>query len=87
MPHILFHEQVGTLTWTAALDERVQRLLDGAPGFLSTPVGRPVLNDGLRLGRRRSGAPGSPSSSGPTSHGRPATEFHARYVFVGPPAA
>jgi len=37
-PDIVFYEQDATVTGAAALHERVQELLDGAPGFVFTPL-------------------------------------------------
>jgi hypothetical protein len=75
-PDIVFHEQDGTVTGAAAMQERVQRLLDGAPGFVFTPAGQPAINHDLGRLPWTFGPPdGSPSSSGSTSHGWPATAF------------
>jgi hypothetical protein len=55
---IVFYEEDATVTGTTAVNERVQQFLDGAPGFVFTPVCRPVINRGLGRQRWTFGPPG-----------------------------
>ena len=55
---IIFYEEDATITGARALHERVQQLLDIAPGFVFTPVGRPVVHCDLGRQQWTFGPPG-----------------------------
>jgi hypothetical protein len=57
-PDIIFYEEDATVTGAGGLHERVQQLLDGAPGFVFRPVGRPVIHRGLGRQQWTFGPPG-----------------------------
>jgi hypothetical protein len=85
-PDIVFYEADGSITGTAALQERVQQLLDGAPDFVFTPVGQPsVIHD---LGRQpwAFGPPDGPPVVFGTDIARIDDDhIKALYTFVEPP--
>jgi hypothetical protein len=67
---IVFHEQDGTVTGAAAMQERVQRLLDGAPASCSHQSVSPSSTTTWAGSLGRSGRPTAPPSAwGPTSRG------------------
>lgn len=84
-PDIVFYEEDGSVAGAAALQERVQQLLDDAPGFVFTRVGRPVVNHDLGRQPWTFGpADGSPVVFG-TDIARIADDrIEALYVFVEP---
>jgi hypothetical protein len=87
-PDIVFYEQEGTATGAAALHERVQQLLDGAPGFVFTPVGHPVINHDLGRQPWTFGPPDGPPAVLGTDIARIAGDrIQALYVFVEPPSS
>ena len=87
-PDIVFNEEDGTVTGTAALQERVQQLLDGAPGFVFTPVGQPIINHDLGRLRWTFGPPDRPPVVFGTDIARIAGHrIQALYVFVEPPSS
>jgi hypothetical protein len=46
-PDIVFYEEQSNVMGAAAMLERAQDLLDGAPGFVFAPVGQPAINHDL----------------------------------------
>jgi SnoaL-like domain len=87
-PDIVFYEADGTVTGAAALHERVQQLLDGAPGFVFAPVGQPVVNHDLGRQPWTFGPPDGPPVVFGTDIARIAGDhIGALYVFVEPPAS
>jgi hypothetical protein len=84
-PTIAFYEQDGVATGPAALDERVQQLLDGAPGFVFAPVGRPIVNHGMGRQPWTFGPPaGTPAVTGTDIARLADGRIQALYVFVDP---
>jgi hypothetical protein len=88
VPDIVFYEQDGAVTGPTALHDRVQHLLDGAPDFVFTPVGQPVVNHDIGRQPWTFGPPdGSPVVFG-TDIARIADDrIQALYVFVDPPSS
>jgi hypothetical protein len=85
-PDIVFYEQDDTTTGGRALQERVQQLLDGAPGFVFAPVGQPVINHDLGRQPWTFGPPDGPPVVFGTDIARIARDrIQALYVFVEPP--
>jgi hypothetical protein len=85
---IVFYEEDGTVTGAAALDERVQQLLDGAPGFVFKPVGQPVINHDLARQAWTFGPPDGPPVVFGTDIARIAGDrIQALYTFVEPPGS
>jgi hypothetical protein len=82
-PDIVFYEEDGSVTGAAALQERVQQLLDGAPGFVFTPVGQPSINHDLGRQPWTFGPPDAPPVVFGTDIARIAGDrIQALYVFV-----
>lgn len=85
---IVFYEQDSVVTGAAALQERVQQLLDGAPGFVFAPVGQPMRNHDLGRQPWTFGPPGGPPVVFGTDIARIAGDrIQALYAFVEPPVA
>ena len=82
-PGIVFNEEDGTVTGTAALQERVQQLLGGAPGFVFTPAGQPIINHDLGRLPWTLGPPDGPPVVFGTDIARIASgRIQALYVFL-----
>jgi SnoaL-like domain len=87
-PDIVFYEEDGSVTGAAALQERVQQLLDGAPGFVFTPVGQPLINHDLgRQPWTLGPSGGSPVVFGTDIARIAGDRIQALYVFVEPPSS
>jgi SnoaL-like domain len=79
----VFYEAEGAVRGAAALQERVQQLLDGAPGFVFTPVGPPLINHDLGRQRWTLGPPdGPPVVFGTDIAQIDGDRIHALYVFI-----
>jgi SnoaL-like domain len=84
-PDIVFYEKDDTFTGPAALHERVQQLLDGAPGFVFAPVGHPAINHDVGRQPWTFGPPdGSPVVFGTDIARMTGDRIQALYVFVEP---
>jgi hypothetical protein len=86
-PDIVFYEAEDVVAGPAALHERVQQLLDGAPGFVFTTVGLTAFNHDLG---RQAWAFGPPDDI-PVAFGTDIARFadgriQQLYVFVEPPS-
>lgn len=87
-PDITFYEQDGAVTGHAALQTRVQRLLDDAPDFVFAPVGQPMINHDLGRQNWSFGPASGPAVVFGTDIARIADDhIQALYVFVEPPSA
>jgi hypothetical protein len=87
-PDIVFYEQFDAVTGPTALHERVQQLLDDAPGFVFTPVGHPAINHDLGRQPWTLGPPdGSPVVFGTDIARITGDRIQALYVFVEPPSS
>jgi hypothetical protein len=87
-PDVVFYEQEGPVNGPAALNERVQQLLDGAPGFVFKPVGQPVVNHDIgRQPWTLGPADGSPVVFGTDIARLADGRIQALYAFVESPAA
>jgi SnoaL-like domain len=87
-PDIVFYEKDGTVTGPAALDERVQQLLDDAPGFVFAPIGHPSINHDLGRQPWTLGPPdGRPVVFGTDIARIAGDRIQALYVFVEPPSS
>ncbi len=85
-PDIVFYEAEGSITGTAALQDRVQQLLDGAPGLVFTPVGQPAINHDLGRQPWTFGPPDGPPVVFGTDIARiDGDRIKELYVFVEPP--
>jgi hypothetical protein len=85
---IVFYEEDATVTGAAALNERVQQLLDGAPGFVFTSVGEPAINHDLGRQPWTFGPPDGPPVVFGTDIARIAGDcIQALYTFVEPPSS
>lgn len=86
-PDIVFYEADDSASGTAALQARVQQLLDGAPGFVFTPVGQPAINHDLGRQPWTFGPPDGPPVVFGTDIARISDDrIQALYVFVEPPS-
>jgi SnoaL-like domain len=87
-PDIVFYENDDTVAGAAALQERVQQLLDGAPGFVFTPVGPPMINHDLGRQPWKFGPPDGPPVVFGTDIARIAGDrIETLYVFIEPPSS
>jgi hypothetical protein len=85
-PDIVFYEVEEVITGVAALQGRVQQLLDGAPGFVFAPVGRPLINHDLGRQPWTFGPPDAPPVVFGTDIARIVGDrIVALYAFVEPP--
>jgi hypothetical protein len=85
---IVFYEADDVTTGPEALQERVQQLLDGAPGFVFEPVGQPAMNHDVGRQPWKFGPPDGPPVIFGTDIARIAGDrIHALYVFVEPPSS
>jgi SnoaL-like domain len=87
-PAVIFYEAEDAVRGPAALNDRVQRLLDDAPGFVFAPVGLPAVNHDLGRQAWTFGPPDAPPVVFGTDIARIVDDrIDALYVFVEPPAA
>jgi hypothetical protein len=87
-PDSVFYEEDAIVTGPEELNERVQQLLDGAPGFVFTPDGRPIINHDLGRAQWTFGPPDGPPVVFGTDIARIAdNRIQALYVFVEPPSS
>jgi hypothetical protein len=87
-PGIVFYEAEGAVTGSEALQERVQQLLDGAPGFIFVPVGKPAVNHDIGRQPWSFGPAGAPPVVFGTDIARIVGDrIAALYVFVEPPTS
>jgi hypothetical protein len=85
-PDIVFYEAEDTLKGANALQERVQQLLDGAPGFVFAPVGKPVINHDVGRQLWTFGPPDGPPVVFGTDIARLVGDrIETLYAFVEPP--
>lgn len=86
-PDIVFYEGDGEVSGPTELEERVQQLLEGAPGFVFTPIGAPAVNHDLGRQPWSFGPPDSPPVVFGTDIARIADgRIHQLWVFVEPPS-
>jgi hypothetical protein len=87
-PDVVFYEADGAVTGAAALHERVQQLLDDAPGLVFSPVGQAAFNHDLGRQRWSFGPPDGPAVVFGTDIARiEGDHIEALYVFVEPPSS
>ena len=85
---IVFYEEDASVSGAEALQERVQQLLDDAPGFVFAPVGKPLINHGMGRQPWTFGPPGAPPVVFGTDIARIVGDrIAALYVFVEPPSS
>jgi hypothetical protein len=86
-PDVTFYEPDEVIEGPAALDRKVQQLLDGAPGWVFRPAGEVSTNHNLGRLTWHFGPDGEPPVVTGTDvaiidNGR----IHSLYVFIGDPA-
>lgn len=86
-PDVTFYEREGAVEGPAALDATVQKLLDGAPGWVFTPAGEVSVNHNLgRLPWQFGPAGAAPVVTGTDVALVDGGRIRSLYVFVGEPA-